>query len=46
LKNAIKNNLNNANIEFLNVAIGSENAKGEMFDPGLGNWGYRNIKGI
>jgi len=43
-ENAIKNNLNNANIEFLNVAIGSENAKCEMFNPGLGNWGYRTIK--
>ena len=43
-ENAIKNNLNNDNIEFLNAAIGSENAKCEMFDPGLGNWGYRTIK--
>jgi FkbM family methyltransferase len=43
-ENAIKNNQNNANMEFLNVAIGSENSKCEMFDPGLGNWGYRTIK--
>jgi FkbM family methyltransferase len=43
-ESAIKNNLNNTNIEFLNVGIGSENAKCEMFDPGLGNWGYRTIK--
>lgn len=43
-ENAIKNNLNNANIEFLNVAIGSENGKCEMFNPGIGNWGYRTIK--
>jgi FkbM family methyltransferase len=42
--NAIKNNLNNANIEFLNVAIGSENTKCQVFDPGIGSWGYRTIK--
>ena len=42
--NAIKNNLNNANIEFLNMAIGSENTKFEVFDPGIGSWGYRTIK--
>jgi len=42
--NAIKNNLNNANIEFLNVAIGSENTKCQVFDPGLGSWSYRTIK--
>jgi FkbM family methyltransferase len=36
-----KNNLNNNNIEFLNGGIGSENAKCKVFDPGIGNWGYR-----
>lgn len=36
-----KNNLNNSNIEFLNGGIGSENAKYKVFDPGIGNWGYR-----
>lgn len=41
---AKKNNLNNSNIEFLNNAIGSENAKCKIFDPKIGNWGYRTIK--
>jgi len=35
------NNLNNSNVEFLNAAIGSENAKCKIFNPKIGNWGYR-----
>ncbi len=26
------------------MSIGSENTKCEVFDPGLGSWGYRTIK--
>jgi FkbM family methyltransferase len=38
---AKKNNLNNNNVKFLNCAIGSTNTRCKIFNPGIGNWGYR-----
>lgn len=38
---AKRNNKKSTNTQFIEAAVGSESARGQLIDPGLGNSGYR-----